>query len=184
MPRILVIDDDQALRTDIADQLTDWGHEVEQASDGWEGFKVIEEFRPNLVLSDVNMPRESGTELVKRIASSNLYAGMVFIFMSSASGGTTMADGIDNGADDYIAKPINYDVLHARIDAHLRKKLKALAELKQQPPLSGRWGAAVRLTIFCSILGCLGLAAFLGIYVFKSMLGIDILQDAHLSDLL
>ena len=55
MARILVVEDDGALRSDISDQLTSWGHDVQTARDGVEGFDAISAWQPDLVLSDINM---------------------------------------------------------------------------------------------------------------------------------
>ena len=123
MAKIVIVDDDGALRNDIADMLSDCGHKVFQAADGRQGFAVIEKFRPDLVLSDIKMPHESGFDLVKRVTEGGAkYANMPFLFMSAIATPDAARYGRQCGADDFIAKPIDYRVLKKKIDSSLRRK--------------------------------------------------------------
>ena len=123
MARILIVEDDGALRNDIADRLAEWGHEVHQASDGKRGFLAIQKHRPDLVLSDISMPSGSGFELVNRVRGCGLdYANMPFLFLSASSERKSVVFGMHSGADDYIVKPIDYRTLKKTIDEHLKRK--------------------------------------------------------------
>ena len=122
MARIVVVEDDRALRNDMADRLATWGHHVMQAGDINEGHAVIVHFRPELVLCDVKMPSGSGFALFERVSNSAKYPGMCFIFISAISNQRALDYGLKVGADDYIVKPINYGQLRASIDSHLKKK--------------------------------------------------------------
>ena len=125
MTRILVVEDDGALRYDLAQKLVQWGYEVLTESDGALGFDAIEDWQPDVVLSDINMPNHTGFDLMHRVKQLSAdYAGMIFLFVSSRSGPTMVADGICCGADDYITKPIDYALLKAKIESHLRKRDK------------------------------------------------------------
>ena len=128
MARLLIVEDDGALRSDIADKLGDWGHEVFQASDGVLGLKMIKDVRPDLALCDICMPSESGFNLAKRIRENTFeYAHMAIIFMSSLSEPRAMAYGAHCGGDDYIVKPVDYELLHLKITLHLQKKYGLVA---------------------------------------------------------
>ena len=123
MAKIVIVEDDGALRNDLTDMLTDWGHKVFQASDGRQGFAVIEKFQPDLVLSDIKMPHESGFDLVRRVTECGpKYANMPFLFISAISAPDAASFGRQCGADDFITKPIDYRVLKQKIEASLRRK--------------------------------------------------------------
>lgn len=183
MAKILIVDDDGALRNDIADKLTEWGHQVFQAADGRIGFAVIQNRLPDLVLSDINMPRESGFDLVKRVTDlGSHYADMAFLFMSSMTESKSIVYGIHCGADDYITKPIDYDLLKVKIESHLRKKNNLLTSfLKDRLALSMN-DSMITGFMFIAALTALGLIAIAALYWIKMVLGIDVFQDVHLSD--
>lgn len=184
MARIVVVEDDGALRNDIADRLNDWGYEVIEAANGRQGFDAIERFRPDLVLSDINMPMGSGFDLVERVRSLGVnYADMAFLFISGLSAPNAVAHGINRGADDYIVKPVDYGVLKAKIEAHLRKRTDLVAKLVSGQLFPSRGDVAMNGVIFASVLGALGILWLVGLYLVKMVLGINIFQDAHLTDL-
>ena len=122
MARILVVEDDGALRNDISDKLEEWGHEVHQAGNGALAFNLIEQVRPDLVLCDICLPCENGFELVKKIKEKSIdNAHMAIIFISSLAETKAKIYGAHCGIDDYIVKPIDYTVLGAKIALHLNK---------------------------------------------------------------
>ena len=125
MTRILVVEDDGALRYDLSEKLVQWGYEVHAEPDGGLGFDAIEDWQPDVVLSDINMPNQTGFDLMHRVNQLSAdYADMIFLFVSSRSAPRMIADGICGGADDYITKPIDYALLKARLESHLRKRDK------------------------------------------------------------
>ena len=184
MARILVVEDDPAMRADIADTLGDWGHEVMMADDGGRGFKTIETWRPDLVLSDINMPRETGLDLVNRLAELGTeYADMPFIFISSLKSPKAMVFGIQCGADDYITKPIDYDLLRAKINAHLKKKEGLIAKITVDKVALTMGQSIMSGGMAVCMAGVTGTVAVLVLYWIKSILGVDVFSDFHLSDL-
>ena len=128
MARIVIIEDDGALRNDMADRIGDWGHEVFQASDSLQGYQLIEDCHPDLVLCDIFMPNENGFDLVKRVrADSFRYAHMAIIFISALAEAKALTYGSHCGADDYITKPVDYAVLREKIAQHLLKNTSLVA---------------------------------------------------------
>ena len=126
MARIVVVEDDGALRNDLGDKLTDWKHEVMLARSIEEGQAAIEIFRPDIVLSDINMPSGSGFLLCDKMSDRSIkYPGMSFIFISAMQAPLAVAYGFDCGADDYVVKPIDYGQLRETIEFHLNKKQKS-----------------------------------------------------------
>lgn len=119
---ILVIDDESLLREDIVEELEDEGHRVLQASDGHEGLKQILQHHPDLVVCDITMPRKNGYELLKEVRNEHGISGeMPFIFLSALADKEHVVAGLKLGADNYLTKPVDFDVLRVKVQACLRQ---------------------------------------------------------------
>ena len=184
MSRILVIDDDSALRLDISFAVCDWGHEVEVAKNANEGLRLIEEWQPDLVLCDIQMPKKTGYEMLNAMScAGNRCADMAFLFISSLSARDMVIKGLEIGADDYIVKPIDYELLKVKIESHLRKIDSIQNYNGAESLLSGMRAGAAAALMFVSLGGVAGVVVFMVVYWVKSLLGINIFEDVHLSDL-
>jgi len=118
--KILCIEDDRETAALIAEELVDRGYEVTLAHDGQEGLAAILKTMPDLVLSDISMPMMSGFELLERlIALAPRFARMPFIFLTALTDRENELKGRQLGADDYVTKPIDFDVLATIISARL-----------------------------------------------------------------
>ncbi len=151
--KILVVDDDLELLRLIAFALRQAGYMVVEAQDGPSGAAAFERERPDLVVLDVNMPRLSGFEVLKRIRAASVSTPVMMLTVRSAE--EDQVQGLDLGADDYLAKPFSPRTLLARVRALLRR-----AGVEKPAPLSSgdlaldletqsvrvRGGAPVRLT--------------------------------------
>jgi DNA-binding response OmpR family regulator len=121
-PTILCIDDEALLREDIVEELEDEGYRVLQASDGHEGLKQILQHRPDLVICDITMPRKNGYELLKEVRGEHgISAEMPFIFLSALADKEHIVAGLKMGADNYMTKPVDFDVLRVKVKACLRQ---------------------------------------------------------------
>lgn len=119
---ILVIDDESLLREDIVEELEDEGYRVFQASDGHEGLKQILQHHPDLVVCDITMPRKNGYELLKEVRGEHgISAEMPFIFLSALADKEHVLAGLKLGADNYLTKPVDFDVLRVKVQACLRQ---------------------------------------------------------------
>lgn len=119
---ILVIDDEALLREDIVEELEDEGYKVLQASDGHEGLKQILQHKPDLVVCDITMPRKNGYELLKEVRGDHgISAEMPFIFLSALADKEHVVAGLKLGADNYMTKPVDFDVLRVKVKACLRQ---------------------------------------------------------------
>jgi DNA-binding response OmpR family regulator len=119
---ILCIDDETLLREDIVEELEDEGYKVLQASDGHEGLKQILSHRPDLVICDITMPRKNGYELLKEVRGEHgISAEMPFIFLSALADKEHMVAGLKLGADNYMTKPVDFDMLRVKVKACLRQ---------------------------------------------------------------
>jgi len=133
MAKILCVEDERFLREDLAEELIDAGHEVLQACDGREGLDMIVEHKPDLVVSDITMPNMSGTELIVRLRSDfPQLADMPVIFLSALADRNDVLDGVKMGADDYLTKPIDYELLIAKIKAALRQTGRMVAKKEKE----------------------------------------------------
>src|SRR5580700_1059496 len=118
--KILCIEDDRETAALIAEELIDRGYEVIVAHDGREGFAAILKFMPDLVLSDISMPVMSGFELLERLISlAPRFGNMPFVFLTALTDRNNELKGRQLGADDYVTKPIDFDVLDTIITARL-----------------------------------------------------------------
>jgi DNA-binding response OmpR family regulator len=118
--KILCIEDDRETAALIAEELVDRGYEVIVAHDGREGLAAILRTMPNLVLSDISMPAMSGFELLDNlVALSPRFSRMPFIFLTALTDRDNELKGRQLGADDYVTKPIDFEMLAAIIAARL-----------------------------------------------------------------
>ena len=111
---ILLVDDHLPLLRNMAFLLEVAGFDVISATDGQEALKILEEHTPDLVISDVKMPRLDGYGLLKAIRNDVRWHDLPFIFASAQYQLKDLVYGLDLGANDYVPKPFDiYDVLDA-----------------------------------------------------------------------
>ena len=145
--KILCIEDDRETAALIAEELTDRGYEIYIAHDGREGFASILKNMPDLVLSDISMPVMSGFELLERlIALAPRFSQMPFVFLTALTDRDNELQGRRLGADDYVTKPIDFDVLSTIITARLAGVARAglwpkLIELNDREVETLTWAA-------------------------------------------
>jgi PAS domain S-box-containing protein len=117
-PRILVVDDNADIR-DYVVGLLEEDYVVETAVDGAEGLEKARERVPDLVLTDVMMPRMDGFELLSALQEDPLTLGVPVVMLSARGGEEGLLAGLDAGADDYLVKPFTARELLARVRANL-----------------------------------------------------------------
>ena len=124
--RILFVDDEEQIRKLLTTYLTRQGYELAVATDGYEALKAIRMRSPDLVITDVNMPNMNGYELTRRLRADHRTARIPILMLSARKEADDILTGYSEGADEYVAKPIEMAVLAAKIDV-LLKRLKATA---------------------------------------------------------
>jgi DNA-binding response OmpR family regulator len=118
--KILCIEDDRETAALIAEELAERGYDINVAHDGREGFAAILKQMPDLVLSDISMPVMSGFELLEKLtALAPRFGNMPFVFLTALTDRDNELKGRQLGADDYVTKPIDFDLLDAIIVARL-----------------------------------------------------------------
>jgi two-component system response regulator MtrA len=116
-PRILVVDDDQALAEMIGIVLRSEGYDADFSADGNDAVDAFHATKPDLVLLDVMLPGIDGIEVCRRIRADS---GTPIIMLTAKSDTADVVAGLENGADDYVVKPFNPKELVARIKTRLR----------------------------------------------------------------
>jgi len=121
MARILVIEDERALRDVVAYNLRRAGYEVLEASTAAEGLALVRGSRPDLVLLDLMLPDLSGTEVCKAVRADSSLAHVRIIMLTARSEEVDRIVGFELGADDYVTKPFSVRELVLRVGAVLRR---------------------------------------------------------------
>lgn len=132
-PRILVADDDPAMCFLLRETLQEAGYEVLIANDGDQLIRMAQDHPPDLLLIDLIMPLMDGFEAIRQLRNDTRTSHLPMIILTARSTSAEVVIGFDSGADDYIVKPYDIDVLLARIRSHLRRA----AKLPVRNPLTG-----------------------------------------------
>ncbi len=120
--RILLIEDDRETAALIAEDLVDRGFQISIAYSGQDGLAAVLRDRPDLVLSDVSMPGMSGFEVLERLTRlAPRFENMPFIYVTALAGRDNELRGRRLGADDYVTKPIDFDLLEMIIRSRLAR---------------------------------------------------------------
>ena len=119
--RVLFVDDEGQIRKLVETFLTRHGYVVTTANDGYEALREIKKQRPHLVITDVGMPNLNGLEFTRRLRSEAATARLPVIMLSAKKQADDILAGYAQGADEYVAKPVELAVLAAKVDLLLRR---------------------------------------------------------------
>ncbi|MFC3576596.1 response regulator transcription factor [Streptomyces yaanensis] len=125
MPRVLLIEDDRAVRDAVVLALHHQGHEVAAAETGEDGLGRLRSFRPDVVVLDLMLPGMPGLDVCREIRA--LDQTLPIIMATARGDDEDIVVGLEAGADDYVVKPVQARVLQARIRAVLRRAAGAPA---------------------------------------------------------
>lgn len=117
-PKVLVVDDDQALAEMLGIVLRKEGLDVAHCADGGRAVAMFREFRPDLVLLDVMLPTLSGVEVCRHLRAES---GVPIVMLTARTDTKDVVAGLEAGADDYVVKPFKPQELLARVRARLRR---------------------------------------------------------------
>lgn len=118
MYRILLVEDDPVIFTQVSRHLTKWGYEVRGVSDFGDVLSDVAGFEPHLVLMDIGLPFYNGYYWCGEIRK---VSNVPILFLSSASDNMNIIMAVNMGGDDFVAKPFDLEVLAAKIQAVLRR---------------------------------------------------------------
>lgn len=114
IPSVLLVEDNEDFRFYLKDNLR-LHYKVYEASDGKEGWQKTLAHHPQLVVSDISMPNMDGIALTKKIKSDKRTSHIPVVLLTALTGEEDQLKGLDTGANDYITKPFNFEVLNAKI---------------------------------------------------------------------
>ena len=117
--RLLIVEDDAALRLPLARQLEAEGYRVDQAGDGEEGLFLAQEYPFDLAIVDLGLPKLNGLTIVQRLRAAG--STIPLLILTARSSWQDKVSGLEAGADDYLTKPFEYPELAARVKALLRR---------------------------------------------------------------
>jgi two-component system, OmpR family, response regulator len=128
--KILIVDDDPAVRNLIDRFLSTQGYTMKAAEDGRQGMAIFDQFQPDLVILDVNLPDTNGYVLCEEMQRRT---GVLVLMLTSRDDESDKLEGFSKGADDYITKPFILSELGARVGAILKRQ--RAAPVAQSPSL-------------------------------------------------
>ncbi|MBB6261084.1 DNA-binding NarL/FixJ family response regulator [Paenochrobactrum gallinarii] len=146
---ILCIEDEVQLRRDIVDELVEAGYDVLEASNGKQALDKLARVCPDLILCDISMPELDGYGVLNALQERGAdYAEIPFVFLSALADPRHIVDGKRLGADDYLVKPIDYDLLLATIEARLRQigRIRLARPLRSDAPNFTKFSEVYGLT--------------------------------------
>jgi len=144
--RILVVDDDRAVRDALRRALTLAGYEVQAVDDGEQALEQISQSLPDAVVLDIGMPGIDGLEVCRHVR--RLGNRVPILMLTARDAVADRIDGLDVGADDYMVKPFDVGELKARLRALMRRanpeadgEVSSFGELRLDPERHGVWVA-------------------------------------------
>jgi len=117
--RVLIVEDEVALRDTLKEKLADAGFTVDVASDGEEGVFAALEFPLDVAIVDLGLPKVSGLELIRRVREQR--KSYPILILTARDRWQDKVEGLQAGADDYVAKPFHFEEVLARVQALLRR---------------------------------------------------------------
>lgn len=124
--RVLVVDDEPAIRRFLRASLTAQGYDIAEAEDGARALEAVNRRPPDIVVLDLGLPDIDGLEIIRRLRESG--NATPIIVLSSRADEPGKVEALDLGADDYVTKPFGVDELLARMRAAMRHKLQRQGE--------------------------------------------------------
>lgn len=132
--RLLLIEDEAALRLGLARQLEGDGYRVDQAADGEDGLFQAREYPVDLAIVDLGLPKLNGLTVVQRLRADG--RTIPILILTARGSWQDKVVGLEAGADDYLVKPFEYPELAARVKALLRRSLKATSDVLTLGPIA------------------------------------------------
>ena len=125
--KILIVDDEPQITRVLRTALSTQGYSLRIAANGVEGIATVLEWKPDLVITDVSMPRMNGVELCREIRA---VSEIPILVLSVRNQDRMKIEALDAGADDYVTKPFSIQELQARVRAQLRRNSAPSGELQ------------------------------------------------------
>jgi len=124
--KILVVEDDPLIQRSLCEMVQAWGHACDETGDGEMAWQMLRACPYDLVLLDLNLPRLDGLSLCRRLRAAAGHQPLILMLTARDTNADKVL-GLDQGADDYVVKPFDPDLLRARIQALLRRADRPLS---------------------------------------------------------
>jgi len=121
MAKILLVDDEESLRTAVNVVLTSKGYNVTLAENGMAALESVKKDLPDIVVCDIEMPRLKGFDVLAEMRKNPKTAGIPFIFLTGKTDISYLTKAMELDVDDFLTKPFTADALLAAIDIQLKK---------------------------------------------------------------
>lgn len=118
---ILIADDEPDILEIISFNLRNEGYTVHTATDGEEALQKAPLIKPDLIILDIMMPKKTGMEVCRLLRLNPLFQQTLIIFLTALNDETSHLKGLENGADDYISKPVSTKILVSKVNALFRR---------------------------------------------------------------
>jgi DNA-binding NtrC family response regulator len=141
--RILVVEDDAAARVGFQQLMQSWGYAVEAACDGQDALQKVPDFRPDIVLTDLVMPRMDGLGLLRALQQEG--DGVTTVILTAQGTVDTAVEAIRHGAYDYLSKPVDFQRLRILLDKIIERQatLREVKALRRQLREHGSFGSMI-----------------------------------------
>lgn len=117
--RILIVEDESTLRSQLVNKFRQKGFAVDEAADGEDALYFAREYPVDIAIVDLGLPKISGINVIKQLRTDGIKYPI--LILTARSRWQEKVEGLDAGADDYLAKPFHFEELHARVSALIRR---------------------------------------------------------------
>jgi len=141
--RVLIVEDDSATRTGLAELVQAWGFQTDEAADGEEAMRKVTTFRPAIIVSDLVMPRMGGLDLLR--ALQDQLTDLTFILLTAQGTVDSAVGAIKDGAYDYLSKPVDPQRLRVLLQKSVERQetLREVRQLRRQLREQGSFGRII-----------------------------------------
>ena len=141
--RVLIVEDDPATRSGLAELVQAWGFQTDEAGDGEEGLRKVTTFRPAIIVSDLVMPRMGGADLLR--ALKDQLSDITFILLTAQGTVESAVEAIKEGAYDYLSKPVDPQRLQILLQKAVERQetLREVRQLRRQLREQGSFGRII-----------------------------------------
>jgi DNA-binding NtrC family response regulator len=141
--RVLIVEDDHATRTGLAELVQAWGFQTDEAADGEEAMRKVTTFRPAIIVSDLVMPRMGGHDLLR--ALHDQLSDITFILLTAQGTVESAVEAIKDGAYDYLSKPVDPQRLQILLQKAVERQetLREVRNLRRQLREQGSFGRII-----------------------------------------
>ncbi len=141
--RVLIVEDDPATRSGLAELVGAWGFQTDEAADGEEGLRKVTTFRPAIIVSDLVMPRMGGAELLR--ALKDQLSDITFVLLTAQGTVESAVEAIKEGAYDYLSKPVDPQRLRILLQKAVERQetLREVKNLRRQLREQGSFGRII-----------------------------------------